>query len=76
MADSMEGVVATADPKPDVEQTAIAGQSAVRRHIPQHALHLPVPLRQLHDLMARPQDVPEPPDRDGPGVLQVPVPAS
>lgn len=57
MADSMEGVVATADqPKPEnVEEKAIQGETTPSTT--QHALYLEMSLRQLHDIMARPQDV-------------------
>jgi hypothetical protein len=75
MADSMEGVVATADqPKPEnVEEKAIQGEPTT--HATQHALYLAMSLRQLHDMLARPQDVPQSHDCHGPGVLQVSVSA-
>lgn len=67
----MEGVVATVDePKP--EEKAIEGKSFTTTH---HAVYFEMSLRQLHDIMAGPQDVPESHDRDGPGVLQVSVSA-
>jgi hypothetical protein len=76
MAESMEGVVSAAEPKTEnVEEKAIAGKSPATHDAAQHALHVQVSLHQLHDLMARPQDVSQSHDCDGRGVLQVPVPA-
>jgi hypothetical protein len=75
MADSMEGVVATADQaKPEnVEEKAIQGEPTTCTT--QHAFYLAMSLRPLHDIMARPQDVSQSHDCHGPGVLQVSVPA-
>lgn len=72
MTDSMEGVVTPEEqPKTEnVEQKAIAGESTA-----QHALYLQVSLRQLHDIMACPQDVSESHDRDRYGIVQVSVSA-
>jgi hypothetical protein len=71
----MEGVVTAVEPKTEnVEEKAIAGKPFTH-NAAQHALHVQVPLHQLHDLVARPQDVPQSHDRHGRGVLQVPVPA-
>ena len=77
MADSMEGVVVDAEqPKTEnVEHKAIAGKLPTPKPGVKHALHLQVPLCQLHDIMACPQDVSQSHDRHRPGVLQVPLPA-
>lgn len=78
MADSMEGVVAEGEQPTteNVEQKTIAGMSHQQYFFrPEDALHVPLSLHQLHNVVAHAQDVSQPHLRHEHGLVQVPLPA-